>query len=124
MDPALFSFAASSDAAIIHPAPHLQEDAMAKKEPFTISIPDSALDDLRDRLKRTRWPIDFGNPNWEYGTQTAYLKQLVEHWHSHYDWRRHEREMNSYNHFKTEIDGIPIHFIQEHGKGPKPIPLI
>ena len=97
---------------------------MAKKEPFKISIPDSALDDLRDRLKRTRWPLDFGNPNWEYGTQTAYLKQLVEHWHSHYDWRRHEREMNSYNHFKTEIDGIPIHFIQEHGKGPKPIPLI
>ena len=97
---------------------------MPKKEPFTISVPDATLEDLRARLARTRFPRDFGNSNWEYGTNTAYLKELVEYWHTKYDWRKHEREMNSYANYKTEIDGIPIHFIHEPGKGPNPIPLI
>jgi pimeloyl-ACP methyl ester carboxylesterase len=97
---------------------------MPKKEPFTISVPDATLEDLRDRLARTRFPRDFGNSNWEYGTNTAYLKELVEYWHTKYDWRKHEREMNSYANYKTEIDGMPIHFIHEPGKGPNPTPLI
>jgi pimeloyl-ACP methyl ester carboxylesterase len=97
---------------------------MAQKEPFTISVPDATLTDLRERLGRTRWPRDFGNANWEYGTKLEYLKELVEYWRTSYDWRKHEREMNSFANYKTEIDGIPIHFIHERGKGPKPIPLI
>jgi hypothetical protein len=52
------------------------------------------------------------------------LKELVEYWHKSYDWRRHERETNSFANYKTEIEGIPIHFIHEPGKRPKPIPLI
>src|SRR6266478_4091104 len=86
---------------------------MPKKEPFTISVPDATLEDLRARLARTRFPCDFGNSHWEYGTNTAYLKELVEYWHTKYDWRMHEREMNSYANYKTEIDGMPIHFIHE-----------
>jgi len=97
---------------------------MPKKESFTISVPDATLNDLRERLARTRWPHDFGNANWEYGTNLEYLKSLVEYWRTDYDWRRHEREMNSFSNYKTEIDGIPIHFIHQPGKGPKPIPLI
>ena len=95
-----------------------------KKERFVISVPDAAIDDLRERLARTRFPRDFGNSKWEYGTNTAYLKELVEHWRWKYDWRRHEREINSFANYKTEIEGIPIHFIHEPGKGPKPMPLI
>ncbi len=97
---------------------------MSTKEPFTISISDEVLADLRDRLSRTRWPNDFANDHWEYGTNGAYLKELVEYWLHHYDWRSHEREMNAFSHYKTTIDNIPIHFIQEPGKGPKPMPLI
>ena len=97
---------------------------MPTKERFTVAIPDAALADLKDRLARTRFPGDFGNPNWEYGTNTAYLKELVEYWRTQYDWRKVERQINSYANYKTEIDGVPIHFIHEPGKGPNPIPLI
>lgn len=98
-------------------SPGVNADA-PKKEPFTIAVPDATISDLRDRLARTRFPRDFGNSNWEYGTNTAYLKELIEYWHTKYDWRKHEREMNSYANYMTEIDGMPIHFIREPGKGP------
>lgn len=93
-------------------------------EPFKIDIPESTLVDLRERLARTRWPEDFGNDQWQYGTSTAYLKQLCTYWEKDYDWRAAEREMNAFSHFRTRIDGIPIHFIHERGKGPNPKPLI
>ena len=95
-----------------------------RKEPFSISVPEATLTDLRERLQKTRWPHDFANANWEYGTNLAYLKELVDYWIHQYDWRKHEREMNTFSHYKTTIENVPIHFIHEHGKGPKPIPLI
>lgn len=95
-----------------------------QKESFTIAIPEEALTDLRARLAKTRWPHDFANTNWEYGTNLTYLKELVDYWLHHYDWRKHEREMNTFSHFKTTIDDVPIHFIHERGKGPNPIPII
>jgi len=94
------------------------------KEPFTIAIPEETLTDLRERLAKTRWPHDFANSNWEYGTNLAYLKELVDYWLHSYDWRKHEREMNTFSHYKTTIEDVPIHFIHEPGKGPKPIPII
>ncbi|MGH7985279.1 MAG: epoxide hydrolase family protein [Candidatus Binataceae bacterium] len=94
------------------------------KEPFTVAIGDETLEELRKRLIHTRWPRDFGNSDWRYGTNLEYLKELVGYWANEYDWRRHEREINSFANFKTMIEGIPVHFIHEHGKGPKPIPLI
>lgn len=93
-------------------------------EPFRIEVPDAVIDDLRQRLRNTRWPEDFGNEDWKYGTPTAYLKSLVETWVEDYDWRAAEREMNSFDHFRTEIEGVRVHFIREAGKGPAPIPLI
>ena len=93
-------------------------------KPFTIAIPDATLTDLQERLRRTRYPIDFANENWAYGTNRAYLEEVVAYWRDHYDWRKHEAEMNRFAHYRTTIDGIPIHFIHERGKGPKPIPLI
>ncbi len=50
------------------------------KEPFQINVPDATLQDLHDRLARVRWPGDFADPNWEYGTNLSYLKELVEYW--------------------------------------------
>lgn len=92
--------------------------------PFEISIPETALEDLRQRLRNTRWPIDPGNDDWRYGANRAYLEELVAYWIEGYDWRIHEAAMNRFSHYRTEIDGVPIHFIKEPGRGPDPIPII
>jgi pimeloyl-ACP methyl ester carboxylesterase len=93
-------------------------------EPFRIEVPGDVLNDLQTRLKLTRWTDDFANDGWEYGTNTNYLRELVAYWIDGYDWREHERAMNAYPHFRTEIDGVPIHFMLVRGKGPRPKPLI
>jgi pimeloyl-ACP methyl ester carboxylesterase len=92
--------------------------------PFTIAIAQERLDDLSDRLARTRWPADYANSDWSYGANCDYLRELVDYWRTAYDWRRHEREMNRFRHYRTVIDGVPIHYIHERGKGPNPLPLI
>ncbi len=92
--------------------------------PFRVDVPDEVLNDLHARLKRTRWADDFANESWQYGTNTAYLKELVAYWIEVYDWRKQERAINAYPQFRTEIDGVPIHFIHVRGKGPNPKPLI
>jgi microsomal epoxide hydrolase len=60
-------------------------------EPFRVDVPDEVLNDLQTRLKLTRWADDFANESWQYGTNTAYLKELVSYWIERYDWRRQER---------------------------------
>ena len=97
---------------------------MAEKEPFKVAIPAPVLADLRGRLKKTRWAEDFANDHWAYGTNGAELRTLVDYWLKDFNWRRQEREINRFAHYRTSIEGIPIHFIHEPGKGPRPIPLI
>ncbi|GHO79006.1 multidrug MFS transporter [Ktedonobacter sp. SOSP1-85] len=91
---------------------------------FKIAIPQAVLDDLQERLARTRWPDEVEGAGWDYGTNLAYLKELVDYWRNEYDWRAHEAKLNSFAQFRTEIDGLGIHFIHERGKGPNPIPLL
>ena len=91
--------------------------------PFTIAVEDSVLDDLRQRLADTRWPDEIPNSGWDYGSNLAYIKELVEYWRTDFDWRAAEAKLNQFNHFKSEVDGLDIHFIHEKGKGPNPIPL-
>jgi pimeloyl-ACP methyl ester carboxylesterase len=93
-------------------------------EPFAIDVPDSVLDDLRARLERTRWPDELPGTGWDYGSNLDYIKELVEYWRTKFDWRAQEKLINSFSHFKTEVDGLGIHFIHEKGKGPNPMPLI
>ena len=95
-----------------------------RKESFKVEVPQAVLDDLRERLGRTRFAPEFANDDWRYGTNLSYLKQLIEYWRDRFDWRRVEHEINSFAQYKTEIGGTPIHFIHEQGKGPRPIPLI
>ena len=92
--------------------------------PFTIAIEDSVLEDLQKRLADTRWPDEIPNTGWDYGSNLGYLKELVEYWRTKFDWRAQETKLNAFNHFKSEVDGLDIHFIHEKGKGPNPIPLI
>jgi pimeloyl-ACP methyl ester carboxylesterase len=93
-------------------------------QPFTIDVPQTVLDDLQKRLKRTRWPDQVEGAGWDYGTNLDYMKELVTYWQNGYDWRAQEAELNKFSQFTTEIDGINIHFIHERGKGQNPMPLL
>jgi pimeloyl-ACP methyl ester carboxylesterase len=93
-------------------------------EPFTIKVSDGELDDLKERLARTRWPDQLPGTTWEYGTDITYLKELVAYWRDGYDWRKHERTLNRFPQFKTQVDGVDLHFVHEKGKGPNPLPLL
>lgn len=93
-------------------------------EPFRIQVPDEVLNDLRERLLRTRWPDQIPDSGWDYGTDLAYLKELVEYWRTAYDWRKQEAALNQFEHFKTRVDGIDLHFVHARGVGPSPRPLL
>ena len=97
---------------------------MPSPVPFEIAVPADALDDLVLRLRRTRYADDFGNDDWTFGVPRSYLSGIVDHWIERFDWRAQERAMNGYANFLVEIDGIPIHFVHERGRGPAPMPLI
>jgi hypothetical protein len=59
-------------------------------QPFTIHIPQADLDDLQDRLKRTRWPDEVDNAGWDYGANLAYMQELIAYWRTAYNWRLQE----------------------------------
>lgn len=93
-------------------------------QPFRIDVPQAVLDDLQDRLSRARWPETLEGTGWQYGADVTYLKSFVDYWLNEYDWRKHEAALNEFAHFRTEIDGVGIHFIHERGKGSNPTPII
>src|SRR5947209_18717175 len=97
------------------------EDPRMDIQPFEVAVPASTLDDLRDRLARTRWPDEIPGSGWDYGSNMAYLKDLADYWRSGYDWRAQEEAINAFHHFRAEIDGLGVHFIPDPGKGPDPI---
>ena len=93
-------------------------------EPFKINISDEVLNDLTARLKATRFAPDLNNDDMFYGLSTKYMKDLVDHWLNKFDWKKSEKEINSFNQHRIEIEGTPVHFIYERGKGPNPTPII
>ncbi|MCB2063539.1 MAG: alpha/beta fold hydrolase [Novosphingobium sp.] len=97
---------------------------MSRVTPYVPHIPEAILTDLQRRLENVRWAPEVGNADWRYGVNGDYLKDLAAYWRDHFDWRAQEAEINRFDHFRTEIDGVPIHFIRQAGEGPAPIPLI
>jgi pimeloyl-ACP methyl ester carboxylesterase len=93
-------------------------------EPFRVSIPQAALDDLQDRLNRTRWPNELSGVGWQYGVPMAYVRRLADYWCTGYDWRLWEAKLNAYPQFTTEIDGQNIHFLHVRSPEPDALPLI
>jgi pimeloyl-ACP methyl ester carboxylesterase len=93
-------------------------------EPFSIPISESALDDLRDRLGRTRWPDEVPGTVWEYGFDLAFLKDLCGYWRDQFDWKAQVESLSVFHHYRYTANEIGIHFIHERGKGPAPIPLV
>jgi pimeloyl-ACP methyl ester carboxylesterase len=92
--------------------------------PFTIHVSDAALTDLKQRLARARFPDELDDAGWTFGTNLTYLKELVAYWRDKFDWRAQERRLNQFEQFKTNIDGLDIHFIHRRSKLPNAFPLI
>src|SRR6266536_4063197 len=93
-------------------------------EPFTVDVPESALEELRDRLARTRWPDEVEGAGWDYGTNGGYLKELVDYWQYTFDWRAQEARLNHFAQFRTRLDDTYIHFVHERARQGRGIPLI
>ncbi len=91
---------------------------------FQVNVPQTVLDDLRERLARTRWPDEVEGAGWDYGTDLGYLKTLAAYWRNQFDWRAQEALLNRFAQFRADIHGFGIHFIHARGKGPKPMPII
>ncbi|MBL8378807.1 MAG: epoxide hydrolase [Burkholderiales bacterium] len=92
--------------------------------PFRLHVETAAIDDLKSRLARVRWPDEAPDAPWAYGTSVAFMREMVATWRDAYDWRATESALNALPQFKTLIDGIDVHFLHVPGKGPAPRPLL
>ncbi len=92
--------------------------------PFRIDVPQDQLDDLADRLTRTRLPAPLPGDGWDTGVPVAYLREIVDHWRDAYDWRAAEAELNAHPQFTTEIDGQNVHFLHVRSPEPDALPLL
>ena len=92
--------------------------------PFKIAVPDAVLADLKERLARTRFPSEIEGSGWDYGTNLAYLRELVTYWRTTFDWRAQERKLNQLPQFKTQIEGLDLHFIHKKSSRADAVPLV
>ena len=92
--------------------------------PFRIDVSDAELEDLRDRLARTRWPDELPGVGWSYGVGLDYVKDMTEHWRTSFDWRKQEAVLNEFPQFTTTIDGTNVHFLHVRSPEPNAMPLI
>jgi pimeloyl-ACP methyl ester carboxylesterase len=103
---------------------HAQSRDDTAVRPFTIRVADAVLADLEARLDRTRLADALQGEGWAYGTDTAYLKRLLEYWRTGFDWRAQERRLNALEQFTTVIDGLTIHFVHRRSTHPGALPLL
>jgi pimeloyl-ACP methyl ester carboxylesterase len=92
--------------------------------PFRVEVPQADLDDLRERLARTRFPDEIPGVGWSRGVPLGYLKGLTAYWQNGYDWRRWEARLNEFPQFTTTIDGQTIHFLHVRSPEPGALPLL
>ncbi len=93
-------------------------------QPYRVEVPDSAIADLRDRLARTRWPLDPASLGWDRGAPLHHVRALAERWHDGYDWRAWEARLNTWPQVLTEIGGAPIHAAHVRSPESDALPLI
>ena len=91
---------------------------------FKCHISQSAIDDLRSRLRQTRWTDEIKRSDWQYGASLSYTRELADYWLNKFDWRKVEDEINQYPNYIAEVDRTKIHFLHVKGKGKKSVPLI
>ncbi len=93
-------------------------------EPFSISVADNVLDDLRSRLRNTRWPETELVGDWSQGMPLKWIQEICRYWAEDYDWRRREALLNRFAQFTTDIDGLAVHFLHVRSPHPQAMPLI
>jgi epoxide hydrolase len=92
--------------------------------PSRVDIPQADLDDLTDRLARTRWPDELPGAGWSYGVPLGRVRELADYWRTGYDWRAHEARINTFPQFTTVIDGTLVHFLHVRSPEPSALPLV
>jgi pimeloyl-ACP methyl ester carboxylesterase len=92
--------------------------------PFAVEFAPSMIDDLRERLRRTRWPEEATAPGWEQGTPLSYARSLCAYWESSYDFGAALDRLNRHPQFRTGIDGLGIHFVHARSRRPDAVPLL
>lgn len=92
--------------------------------PFTVAVPQSALEDLHRRISNMRWPAAETVADWSQGVPMAAMRDLCAYWADGYDWRRCEGALNALPQFMTQIDGLSIHFLHMRSPRPDAVPLI
>jgi pimeloyl-ACP methyl ester carboxylesterase len=97
---------------------------MIKPTPFTLSVPEEQLIDLKLRLQRTRWPDEPTDAGWMMGTNLTYMKRLTDYWANEYDWRKAESAINTLPNFKAQVDGIDLHFVHQPSSKKDAQPLL
>ncbi|WP_425953905.1 epoxide hydrolase family protein [Xylanimonas sp. McL0601] len=104
------------------------DNTSTELQPFEIHVPQADLDDLHDRLARTRWPYEVpgsgGRTDFTRGIPLAYLRELAEDWRDRFDWRAQERALNALGHVVTEIDGQRLHAVHHPSSSPDALPLL
>jgi len=86
-------------------------------EPFQVAVPDAVLDDLGDRIRRTRWPDPAPGEPWSQGADLDYLRALLAYWADGFDWRARERALNRFEHRIAEVGGVRVHFVHHRRPG-------
>ena len=97
---------------------------MAAIEPFTIAASDDELADLKHRLDNARWPEKETPDDWTQGIPLAYTKEICTYWANEYDWRAREARLNEFPQFRTEVDGLNIHFVHVRSPEENALPLV
>ncbi|HVM64583.1 MAG TPA: epoxide hydrolase, partial [Acidimicrobiales bacterium] len=110
----------------MRPSPGTASSAgRAAPEPFGLAVADELLDDLADRVRRTRWTDAIPGSGWMFGADAGYLRKLADYWVDGFDWRAQERLLNArLPGYITELDGRRLHFAHVPGEGPRPMPLV
>jgi len=93
-------------------------------EPFTVDVPEAVLDDLSERLARTRWPDQLPGTGWKYGADTEYLRELVAYWQNGFDWDSQQSMLNEFQHYRALIGDTRVHFVHARSSDPNAIPLL
>jgi pimeloyl-ACP methyl ester carboxylesterase len=93
-------------------------------QPFTLNVPDAAINDLKSRLGLTRFPDAAPGEPWAYGTSVDYARDLVAYWKDGFDWRAEEARLNAFPQFKVPLHDIDVHYLHVPGVGPNPYPLL
>lgn len=92
--------------------------------PYEISIPEPDIEDLAARLAKSRLPDQLNSISWEYGSDLSFMQEVLSYWREEFDWKEQERRLNQFDHFKTQIDGLEMHFIHQRSENPNSIPLM